>query len=209
MLCPLFLTSIFFTSTYVVRGLLMEKIAIVGSPGAGKTTLARELGSLHKIKVFHLDRMFWQRDWKRKHRDVRIDILQKCAMEKQWIIEGTYINSSEARFKEASTIIFIDLPSLLCLYRIIKRHCIYRGLPRRDIPKGCTDELTPHRVFRILFFRLVERPKLKRILGAYESKKVITFRSRKEIEDFLTRQTEHLNATVSTECDRLPVISGR
>jgi adenylate kinase family enzyme len=38
--------------------MLMEKIAIVGSPGAGKTTLAKELGPKLKINVFHMDRIF-------------------------------------------------------------------------------------------------------------------------------------------------------
>ena len=33
----------------------MEKIAIIGSPGAGKTTFAINLRKILDIKVFHLD----------------------------------------------------------------------------------------------------------------------------------------------------------
>src|SRR5260221_13717615 len=120
----------------------MDKIVIIGSSGASKTTLARELGSILKIKVYHMDRFFWQRGWKEKTRDTRIDILQGLVREKRWIIEGTYLSSSEPRLEAADTIIFLDFSPLLCLYRIIKRHRVSHGCPRRDIPEGCTDKLT-------------------------------------------------------------------
>jgi GTPase SAR1 family protein len=53
----------------------MNKIVIIGSPAAGKTTFARKLGSKLHMKVVHPDRKFWLPGWKEKHRDTRIDIL--------------------------------------------------------------------------------------------------------------------------------------
>ena len=44
----------------------MEKIVIIGSPGAGKTDFALQLGKICKIKVLHLDRLFWERGWEKK-----------------------------------------------------------------------------------------------------------------------------------------------
>src|SRR5438874_11532330 len=100
----------------------MEKIVIIGSPGAGKSTLARKLDSKLKIKVFHLDRCFWQRGWKGETGDTRIDILNRLVLrDKQWIIEGTYLKSSGPRLEAADTIIFLDTPPLVCLWRIFKR----------------------------------------------------------------------------------------
>ena len=166
----------------------MERIVIIGSSGAGKTTLARKLGSRLKINVYHLDRLFWQRGWKGKTRDERIDILQKIVLEKQWIIEGTYLISSERRLEAADTIIFLDTPPLVCLWRIIKRHRKYRGRSRRDIPEGCTDKLTLPRMLRVLTFPFQDRRKLQQILRNYQSKQVIRLRSAKEVEDFLAQQ---------------------
>lgn len=168
----------------------MEKIVIIGSPGAGKTTLANELGPRLKIKVFHLDRLFWVRGWKRKNSDVRIDILQKIVQEKQWIIEGTYLRSSEPRLKAADTIIFLDIPPLLCLQRIIERHSKYNTRFRRDLPEECTDKLSPLRIFKVIAFRLVGRRTLKRQLRNYKSKQIIRLRSAKEVNDFLAHQKQ-------------------
>jgi len=114
----------------------MKKIVIIGSPGAGKSTLARKLGPMLKINVIHLDRLFWECGWKAKTRETRIDILQKRIMEKQWIIEGTYLHISELHLKAADTIIFLDTSPFCCFSRIMKRHREYRMRSLRDIPKG-------------------------------------------------------------------------
>jgi len=193
----------------------MEKIAIIGSPGAGKTTLAKELGFLLKIKVFHLDRMFWQHGWKGKSRDTRIDIVQGLVREKRWIIEGTYLHSSELRLDAADTIIFLDIPSLVCLQRIIKRHCEYRGCFRRDIPEGCTDKLTPLRMLKVLAFPLRDRRKLEQKLDNCQSKQIIYLRSGKEVKDFLAQQEQgagdkrNISSTVPVAKAKLLVAAGR
>ena len=168
----------------------MEKVVIIGSAGAGKSTLARKLGSKLNIKVVHLDRVFWQRGWKEKPRDKRIDILQDLVREKRWIIEGTYLSSSKARLNAADTIIFLDIPPLLCLWRIIKRHLEYHKHSRRDIPEGCTDKITALRILKILAFPFRGRRTLKQKLRNYKSKQIIWLRSGKEVENFLAQQEQ-------------------
>jgi len=174
----------------MVRELLMKKIVIIGSSGAGKSTLARELGSILKMKVFHLDRYFWQRGWKRETRDTRMDILQDFVREKQWIIEGSYLSSSELHLHEADTIIFLDIPPLLCLWRLTKRHLAYRRRSRRDIPEGSTDKLTMSHILKVVTFPLEDRRTIKQKLRNYKSKQIIWLRSRKEVEDFLAQQKQ-------------------
>lgn len=169
----------------------MDKIVIIGSPGAGKTTLAKDLGSLLKYKVFHLDRLFWQRDWKKETRDTRIDILQNLFLrERQWIIEGTYLNSTKHHLKAADTIVFLDTFPLLCLRRIVMRHREFRGRSRRDIPEGCTDRLTLLCILKVLTFPFYGRRTIKQTIRNYSSKKIIWLHSAKEVEDFLARQKQ-------------------
>ena len=111
----------------------MEKIAIIGPSGAGKTTLANDLSKILSIKVYHLDRLFWKSGWQSIDSASRIDIMESLIREKQWIIEGTYLYSSVPRLNEADTIIFLDIPVFVCLWRVIKRHHKDRGQFRRDI----------------------------------------------------------------------------
>ncbi len=177
----------------------MKKVVIIGPPGAGKTTLAKALGSIRKLKVYHLDRFFWLRDWKGKDRETRIDILQQLALEKQWIIEGTYLSSSGPRLEAADTIIFLDTPPLTCLRRVITRHW-ESSTRRRDIPEGCTDKLNWDRMWKVLTFPFGDRERLIQKLRPYESKRIIWLRSNKEVTDFLVQQM----LGVDEQCYEIP-----
>ena len=186
----------------------MEKIVIVGPPGAGKSTLAKELGSILKMKVFHLDRIFWQRGWKEKPRDTRIDIMQNLVQEKRWIIEGTYLHISELHLKAADTIIFLDTSPLCCLWRLMMRHREYRRRSRRDIPEGCTDKLTRLRMLKVLTFPLHGRRKIKQTLLNYNSKQIHRLRSGKEVKDFLAQQKRFADDMMASSTTALVATTG-
>ncbi len=146
------------------------------------------------MKVLHLDRSFWKRDWEEKNGYERMEILEGFVLsEKWWIIEGNYLRFAELHIRAADTIIFLDLPPLLCLWRRIKRHHENRGLPRRDIPEGCTDRITLRRMLNILIFPFHGRRTIKKTLRYYSFKNIIILRSTKEVEDFLAKQEENLN----------------
>jgi adenylate kinase family enzyme len=185
----------------------MNKIVIIGSPGAGKSTLARKLKSILKIQIVHLDRIFWQRGWEEKPRDTRIDILQDLVRHEQWIIEGTYLGSSEPRLNAADIIIFLDINPLICLLRVIKRHHEYRGLTRRDIPMESTDRLTMYRMLKVLVFPLQDRRTLKQKLRNCETKQIIWLRSSEEVEDFLAQLETHTYEKKQTS--KMPPVAGK
>ena len=169
----------------------MKKIAIIGPPGAGKTTLAGNLGPLLKMKVFHLDRLFWAPGWKGKSREARMEILRGLVQEKHWIIEGTYLDSSEPRLNAADTIIFLDTPPLVCLWRLLQRYCKYHGRSRRDIPQGCTDRLTPFRMLKAVIFPFRGRKKLEKKLREFPRGKVVRLRSAKQVKYYLAQLELH------------------
>lgn len=173
----------------------MEKIVIIGSPGAGKSTLARKLGRKLQIQVIHLDRLFWYPGWKEKPRNTRIGILQERVSRRQWIIEGTYLNSSEPRLEAADTIIFLDIPFYLCLQRIIKQHFKRQGDYRHDLKEGCKDELNLIRILKVLCFPLRGGRTLKLKLLSYNSisKHIFRLSSTEEVEDFLARLESQVN----------------
>jgi hypothetical protein len=131
----------------------MDKIVVIGSAGSGKSTFAQALSEKLQIEVIHLDRHFWQPGWKERPRAARIAILQNLVRDKgQWIIEGTYLSSSDDRLQAADTIIFLDIPRLLCLWHVIMRHITYLGHSRPDLPDGCTDKISLFSILKVLVF---------------------------------------------------------
>src|SRR6266516_3247235 len=168
----------------------MKKIVIVGSPGAGKSTLACQLGKLLNTEVFHLDRYFWQSGWREKSRDARIKILKDLVQEEHWIIEGTYLSSSEPRLIAADTVIFLDISPLLCLQRIERRHNKYKGQSRPDLPDGCSDNFNLICILKVLAFPVRGRRALKQKLRKYTSNQIFWLRSDKDVEDFLAQQVK-------------------
>lgn len=170
----------------------MERIAIIGAAGSGKTTLAKKLEFILKINVYHLDRIFWQRDWKRIAEEDRIDILQNIVQRKKWIIEGKYLKSSELRLNAADTIIFLDISPLVCLRQVIKRHYLYNG-NRRDLAMECSDVLNVKIIAKVLFFALIRRRMIRQKLGRYKDRQVIILHSTGDIDSFVAQVYDEAN----------------
>lgn len=173
----------------------MDRIVIIGSPGAGKSTLARKLGDLLNIEVYHLDRYFWDSGWHELSRSERIEIQRNILNKERWIIEGTYLSSSDERLSKADTVMFLDIPRLLCLYRVFKRRIEYRKEHRPDLPEGCPEKLRFTYILKVLVFperdrRLfIKKQKEIQKRQQYEEKQTsfIWLRSLQEVENFLKK----------------------
>ena len=120
----------------------MERIVVLGSSsGAGKSTFARRLGDILRVPVHHLDVLFWKPGWVESAPDefaqaqsVRVD--QPC-----WIIEGNYTSTYHLRESRADTLIYLDMPLSVCLWRVVKRRVRYRHASRPDIAPGCPEKI--------------------------------------------------------------------
>lgn len=198
---------------------MYEKIVIIGSPGAGKTTLAQMLGDILNIQVFHLDHYFWLPGWKEKPIEERITIQQTLIQEEErWIIEGTYLSSSDVRLNAADTIILLDTPMWLCMWHSIKRRIEYRDKQRDDLAEGCHEKLQIRYILKVLAFPFKGRnlffAKLSNLQnrdGDHPEKvNYVQLRSKREIADFLCKlpaklQKEHAYAEQICEEASLPV----
>ncbi|HJT03541.1 MAG TPA: hypothetical protein VJ757_07915 [Pseudonocardiaceae bacterium] len=63
-------------------------VLVVGS-GAGKTTLARQLGALLDLPVVHLDQHYWRPGWIPTERDAWSARGTSLAGADRWVIDAT------------------------------------------------------------------------------------------------------------------------
>ncbi|HEX9059788.1 MAG TPA: DNA topology modulation protein [Clostridia bacterium] len=167
----------------------MKKIMIIGSGGAGKSTLARELGKILKIEVFHLDSIHWNPGWVETPFSEWKMIIDTLVKKEEWIIDGNYGDSTmKTRLQAADTIIFMDLPRVVCLFRIIKRRIQNIGKVRPDMGKGCPEKIDWSFIKWIWTYPESKRPEILNKIKKYsEGKKVILLHNSKEVNQFIKR----------------------
>ena len=66
----------------------MDRIAIVGCGGSGKSHLARQLGGLLGIAPVHLDGLYYKRDWTPLDQEQFAALQHDLVATPRWIIDG-------------------------------------------------------------------------------------------------------------------------
>lgn len=158
----------------------MNKIIVIGSPGAGKSTLSKKLAKALNIPLYHLDNLFWNKDKTHIEYPLFEDKIRKIMETDKWIIDGNYADSLEMRIKETDTIILLNYDLDICLNGIKERV----GILRDDIPWK-EDTLDPEFYQFVLNFPTVTLIKIKKILANYPNKNLIEFKNREEANNFV------------------------
>ncbi len=120
---------------------LVKRVLIIGSAGAGKSTLAVELGKLTSLPVVHLDSLYWQPGWLEMPRSEWKSRVAELIAIDRWIMDGNYSNTMAERIEASDTVILLNFSRARCLYRVFKRAVYYRGTTRPDMNAGCREQL--------------------------------------------------------------------
>ena len=166
----------------------MRRVLVIGSGGSGKSTVAAQLGELLELEVNHLDKFYWRPGWVKPEPDEWIRQVTELIDRDSWIIDGNYSGTLELRLRRCDTIVFLDLPRVLCLWRIVKRFFRYRNGNRPDISEGCPEKLDFEFVSWVLNYHRRSRPKVIKLLQEHAGEKQIFWlRSRDEVKKFLSQ----------------------
>ena len=119
----------------------MNRIAVIGCGGSGKSTLSRQLGERLEIPVVHLDKLFWRPGWTRSPREEFEAKVREAVAGERWVLDGNFGSTQHIVFPAADTLVWLDFPRAVCFYRVIKRLIAYQGRTRPDLPEGCPEKL--------------------------------------------------------------------
>ncbi|UUE17787.1 hypothetical protein LQZ13_09965 [Leuconostoc mesenteroides] len=86
----------------------MKRVLLIGSGGAGKSTLARKMSKQLNITAFHLDKLLWKPNWQMTPKPEQAIIVHNLVRQDSWIIDGNYNGTLDIRVAAADTIVFLD-----------------------------------------------------------------------------------------------------
>ncbi len=160
----------------------MDKIIVIGSPGAGKSTFSRRLKDILGLPLYHLD-MIWHKPDKTNITKEEFDRrLGEILAADKWIIDGNYQRTIEMRLEKCDTVFLLDFPLEVCLAGARARI----GKKRDDMP-WVEEELDEEFRQWIIDFPVMKLPEIYEILDKYAGKNIIIFKSRQEAETYLEK----------------------
>jgi len=166
----------------------LKRVLIIGTGGSGKTTAARRLAERTGLPLIHLDQLYWRAGWQPTPAEEWQAKVEHALRGDQWIIDGNYGGTLDLRLQACDTVVFLDLPRIVCLWRVFKRWLRYNGRQRPDVSPGCTERLSWEFLTWIWTYRKRRRGHILERLATLETRKrVIVLRSPGAVNDFLAR----------------------
>ncbi len=167
-----------------ISNLDYSRIAIIGSPGSGKSTLGTKLAKVLGRQVVHLDTIMWQADWQLPSDEDRLHIHQQTISPDSWIIEGSWFGLIADRVDRATLVVWLDYSTMVCVKSVLSRSLSNRGKQAHYMAEGCIEKFDMSFVRYTARYRATKRGDLVNILSL-SSDKVMQFTNRKQCQQWL------------------------
>lgn len=168
----------------------MQRVAVVGPGGAGKTTFSAALANRTGLPVVHLDEHYFRPEWVRTPRPEWRRWQEERFDAARWIADGSYDHTLDVRLARADTVVVLAPPAWRCVWSAVWRSVRNHG--RAVQAPGCPERLL---VLDPEFFRWIRRFRRDRqILDAAIARHaahltVVELRSHADFARFLDRVT--------------------
>ena len=180
----------------------MQKVLVIGCPGAGKSTFARRLRDRTGLPLYYLDRLWHKPDRTHVTREAFDRVLAEWLARPAWILDGDYSRTLPQRLEACDTVFFLDFPLEVCLAGVENR----RGAQRPDMP-WVEEELDAEFLQYILDFGQAQLPAIRAMLEPYRGRRqILTFRSRAGADAWLNALAVTLRPYRPEDCPALAAL---
>jgi len=178
---------------FMVRGVMttsdtqdMQRICVIGPCGAGKSTFSRMLAARTGLPLYHLDQLYWQENWQKPDPQAWLDTVDTLIARPRWIIDGNYHSTLATRLARADSVVFLDYPRRVYLWRALKRIVLNYGRVRADSAPGCAERFDLEFMLYLWRFARDSRPKTLDALNRFGSgRHVAVFNTPRAAQDYL------------------------
>ena len=100
----------------------MQRVVIIGTTGAGKTTLGKALAAKLDAAFIELDALYWKANWTPAADFVAR--VEKALQAERWVVDGNYNNRVQSRIlHQADMVIWLDYSFGTKLWQLFGRTC--------------------------------------------------------------------------------------
>ena len=164
----------------------MRRVLVIGSGGSGKTTVAKQIAAKTGLPLIHLDQLFWHPGWVPTPDPEWDRVTDELIARDAWVMDGNYGRTLPKRMAAADTVVFLDMPRVVCTWRILKRRFSHFGRSRPDVAPGCPEHLTWEFLHWVWTYPSRRRPGVLRQVEAFRGAKAVhILRTSKDVRQFL------------------------
>lgn len=113
-----------------------RRVVVLGTSGAGKSTVARTIAELISAEHVELDGLHHGPNWTPRPVEDFVGKVEELAGGPRWVVDGNYFDRVGARlWPRADLIVWLDLPLYVTIPRIIRR-TVLRIIHRTELWNG-------------------------------------------------------------------------
>jgi adenylate kinase family enzyme len=166
----------------------MKRVFVIGPPGSGKSTFSRELSAVKRLPVISLDREFWGPGWVPTPSSEWHKKIHEITSGDYWIVEGSDPTVLPIVKSRVDVIFWLDLPSHICVFRVLKRLLPFSRKSRLGMPDGCKERFYFPFLKYVLSYKKVNSEFISTFSGSESiPSSFIVFNSTEEINFYISR----------------------
>ncbi|HEY9296341.1 MAG TPA: adenylate kinase, partial [Phormidium sp.] len=112
-----------------------QRISVIGTSGAGKTALAKQISQRLVIPHIELDALHWEPNWVEAPDHIFRERVINAISGDSWVVDGNYSPVRDIVWKKADTIVWLNYSLSVIMTRLLWR-TFERSLTQQELWSG-------------------------------------------------------------------------